>query len=123
MKKLFLLLIPLLFTACSLQAERCDFTLVNGTDQIISVMLIDCGKRYGPFTLIDPIYFYDYPKNRDYTLEVKYKNSTDNRWTSFTIHPVYKYTHYYITNNGADFNMFSDTVNGKSEDIKRVLPE
>ena len=125
MKKLFLLLIPLLFVGCNLsvQDERCDFVIINGASDDLMIILSDEIDSYGPAVLYSKLECGNHRKDCDYTLKVKYKNRPDDGWTTFIFHPVYKTMNYYIIDSGVSFLMFSDPVNGKSEDIKRFLPE
>jgi hypothetical protein len=124
MRKLLLLLIPLLFVSCNLDYEKCRFNIFNETD-IDMLVIVDCKKA--PSVSEVKIYsrsyceYIDYPKDCDYTVKVRAKNCYD--YTTFIIHPKGTYQQYYIRGNADYIRMSSSVSNGKSEDIKRIPPD
>lgn len=125
MKKLFLLLIPLLFTSCVFEElKRGDFTIFNETqaDSLLIVLSCDKNSTSKKYTLYSSLECTNHLIDCDYTLKVKNKKRPNDDWTTFIFHPAYSYRQYYIIGTDSKFIMTSSVVKGKSENIKRIPP-
>lgn len=122
MKRMWLLLIPLLFISCGIKTEYGNFTIHNDTGLNLLIQLSSKYEVCEECTLYSTYRLVHYPLNCKYTLKVKNKKKPSDDWTIFIFCPNGVYSNYYIYGNDTKLLITSDAVNGKSDDIEKIYP-
>lgn len=125
MKRLLLLLIPLLFTSCSFfeKKEYGDFVFYNEVDFHVLFQLSSDYDTVREMTIYknEGYKFTNYPIKCKYTIKIKNKKKPLDDWTTFIFYPCANNTHYYILGNETKIIMTSSN-NKESPKIQRIPP-